>query len=79
MSDSATLPSPHLSSGELPVESGNRSESSSSEGDFNSRGEQSSLPDSKIEDSNDADARADNKQKRKRTRYVDVLGSLEFT
>jgi hypothetical protein len=69
MSD-ATLPPPRSSSLAPAADAGSRSDSSSSEGGFDTSLDQSTYSAMKEEGSGDSEGRQDNKQKRKRTRYV---------
>jgi hypothetical protein len=69
MSD-ATLPSPRSTSLGLAADTGSRSDSSSGEGEFATSLDQSTYSTVKGEVSGDSEGRPDNKQKRKRTRYV---------
>jgi hypothetical protein len=69
MSD-ATLPPPRSSSLAPAADAGSRSDSSSGEGEFDTSLDQSTYSAVKEEGSGDSEGRQDNKQKRKRTRYV---------
>jgi hypothetical protein len=69
MSD-ATLPLPPHSSSAAPVSEGQqRADSSSGEGEFDTSLDQSTESVGREENTDDFGGRADNKQKRKRTRY----------
>jgi hypothetical protein len=69
MSD-ATSPLPPRSSSAAPVSEGQRADSSSGEGEFGTSLDQSTESVGREENTDDFGGRADNKQKRKRTRYV---------
>jgi hypothetical protein len=69
MSD-ATLPPPRSSSLAPAADAGNRSDSSSGEGEFDTSLDQSTYSVMREEGLGDSEGKQDNKQKRKRTRYV---------
>ena len=69
----ATLPPPRSSSAAPDVQFRNQSDSSSGEGDFDTSLDPSAYILSKEENSGDSEGRTDNKQRRKRTRYVSVF------
>lgn len=72
MSD-ATLPPPRSSSVDPASEGRERSNSSQSREDFDVSGEQSSDPATREGASGESESRAENKQRRKRTRHVLIL------
>lgn len=75
MSD-ATLPPPRSSSAAPTAEVGHCSDSNSAEGEFNTSLDGSLDSGAKGEPSSGFDGRAENKQRRKRTRYVFDIDSL---
>jgi hypothetical protein len=75
MSD-ATLPPPRSSSAALTAEVGHSSDSNSAEGEFDTSLDQSFDSGAKGEVSSGFEGRAENKQRRKRTRYVFDIDTL---
>lgn len=69
MSD-ATLPPPRSSSAAPTAEAAQQSDSSSGEGEFDTSLESCVSAGGKEESAGDGERRTDNKQKRKRTRYM---------